>query len=276
MTDATAQTAAGADPAGASRPGSPRVWSEPDLADPHARDDKAHRVERMFAAIARAYDLNNRVHSLGLDQLWRRAAVEAADLGPGETAVDVACGTGDLTEQLARRAAKVGAKRVIGLDFTRPMLDLARVKRATRPSAVSGRIEYMWADAHSLPLRDASVDAVTIAYGIRNVQRPAEALAEFARVLRPGGRLVILEFDRPSNPLIRLGHEFYTHRVMPVTATILSGDRSGAYRYLPKSVETFLTRENLLGLIADAGLTGATARSLTLGVCACYRAVKPG
>lgn len=248
------------------------AWSAPDLVNPHAKGDKAERVERMFSAIANAYDLNNRVHSLGLDQLWRRAAVRAAGLEEGQVAADVACGTGDLAEMLA----KTPARRVIGLDFTPAMLDVARLKRATRPGALAGKIEYLWADAHNLPLRDNSIDALTIAYGIRNVQRPAEALAEFARVLKPGGRLIILEFDRPANPLVRAGHEFYTHRVMPLTATLISGDRSGAYRYLPKSVETFLDRGTLVDLIEGAGLGEVTVRSLTLGVCACYRAVKPG
>ncbi|MEM7755814.1 MAG: bifunctional demethylmenaquinone methyltransferase/2-methoxy-6-polyprenyl-1,4-benzoquinol methylase UbiE [Planctomycetota bacterium] len=248
-----------------------RVWAEGDLADLHAKDDKAQRVEKMFAAIAGAYDLNNRLHSLGLDQLWRRAAVRAAALEEGQVAADIACGTGDLTEMLA----KTPARRVIGLDFTNAMLAYAREKRATRPGALAGKIEYLWADAHRLPLRDSSIDALTIAYGIRNVQRPGEALKEFARVLKPGGRLVILEFDRPANPVVRMGHEFYTHRVMPLTATLISGDRSGAYRYLPKSVETFLTRDTLVGLIEEAGLATVTVRSLTFGVCACYRGVKP-
>ena len=248
-----------------------RVWADPDLANLHARDDKAQRVEKMFSAIAGAYDLNNRVHSFGLDQLWRRAAVRAAALEEGQTAADIACGTGDLTEMLAATPAR----RVIGLDFTPAMLDLARLKRARKPGVIAGKVEYMWADAHKLPLRDESVDAITIAYGIRNVQRPAEAIAEFARVLRPGGRLVVLEFDRPSNPLVRAGNDLYTQRIMPLTATLLSGDRSGAYRYLPKSVETFLSRETLVGLMTDAGLVDVTVRSLTFGVCACYRAVKP-
>ncbi len=247
------------------------AWTAPDLANPHAREDKAERVRNMFAAIAGAYDLNNRLHSLGLDQLWRQAAVRAASIQPGDTVADIACGTGDLTELLARTEAS----RVIGLDFTREMLDLARVKRATRPSAQAGKLEYLWADAHHLPLADSSIDALTIAYGIRNVQRPADALQEFARVLRPGGRLVILEFDRPRNPLVRFGNDLYCSKVMPWTATLISGDRSGAYRYLPKSVETFLSREDMLALLQEAGLTGATAQSLTLGVCAVYRAVKP-
>jgi demethylmenaquinone methyltransferase/2-methoxy-6-polyprenyl-1,4-benzoquinol methylase len=246
------------------------AWTSNDLADAHARADKADRVQRMFAAIAGAYDLNNRVHSFGLDQLWRRAAVRAAGVGAGETVADVACGTGDLSELLARTPVA----RVIGLDFTPQMLDVARTRRATRPAAIAGKIEYLRADAHALPLRDASIDALTIAFGIRNVQDPRAVIREFARVLRPGGRLVILEFDRPRIAPIRWGHEFYTHRLMPWTATLLSGDRSGAYRYLPKSVEQFLSREEMLDAMRDAGLADASARSLTFGVCACYRGTK--
>jgi len=226
----------------------------------------------MFGAIARRYDLNNRVHSLWRDQAWRRRAVKRAQVRPGDAALDVACGTGDLTQALAR----AGAGSVIGLDFTPQMLDLARVKRGRLAGEVGGRIEYREGDAQALPFEDRRFDVLTIAFGIRNVQRPAAAMAEFARVLKPGGRLVILEFDRPAFPPMRWFNDIYSGWVMPRTATLISGDRSGAYRYLPKSVESFMTRQDMLGLMGEHGIEGARADTLTFGICACYHGVRGG
>lgn len=226
----------------------------------------------MFAAIARRYDLNNRVHSLWRDQAWRKRAVKRARVQPGDVALDVACGTGDLTQALAR----AGAERVIGLDFTPQMLDLARVKRERLSGDAGGRIEYLEGDAQALPFEDDAFDALTIAFGIRNVQRPERAVAEFARVVKPGGRLVILEFDRPGFAPMRWFNDFYSGWVMPRTATLISGDRSGAYKYLPKSVESFMSRPELLGLMAEHGFEGARADTLTFGICACYYGVRAG
>lgn len=247
------------------------AWTTQDLADPHARHDKAARVQSMFAAIAPAYDLNNRLHALWLDLLWRRAAVKAAAVQPGDTVLDVACGTGDLTHAFATGSP---AQRIIGVDYTQPMLVIAARKRRRLAQADSPRVEYRWADATDLPFDDASFDVVSIAFGIRNVQEPRRALAEFARVLRPGGRLVILEFDTPSFWPVRVLTRLYTAHVMPLTATIISGDRSGAYRYLPRSVERFWTRAEMSAAVAEAGFSRPTVRELTLGVCACYAAVR--
>ncbi len=251
------------------------AWT-PDLlaADPHARDDKPERVRAMFSAIAAKYDLNNRLHSFGLDQSWRKAVVGWAGITPETDAVDVACGTGDLTELIA----EAGARRVLGIDYTPAMLDVARVKSGR--SSKSGRPgraapEYRTGDATRLDLPDGSFDVLTIAFGIRNVGDPAAAIREFFRVLRPGGRLLVLEFSEPRNPVVRLGNRLYTRHLMPWTATLVSGDRSGAYRYLPKSVATFLTPDQLAGLAGDAGFTDLAIRPLTFGTCSIVRAVRP-
>lgn len=225
----------------------------------------------MFAAIAPAYDLNNRVHSLGIDQAWRRAAVRAAAIEPGQSVLDVACGTGDLTQALAARS---DAAEVVGLDFTVAMLNVARRKRERHPRA--DRIRYVEGDAMALPFDDASFDALTIAFGIRNVQDPSRAMAEFLRVLRPGGRLVILEFHRPRLRIVRFFNSVYTGRIMPATATLLARDRSGAYRYLPRSIGSFMEADQLMDAVARAGFPGATVRPLTLGLCWLHRAVRPG
>lgn len=240
-----------------------RVWDGRALANPHAVADKRTRVRRMFAAIAPSYDLNNRLHSLWQDQRWRRTAARLSELRPGETVVDVACGTGDLS--LAFAAA--GADCVIGVDFTHEMLPLARSKAA---EAGERRCRFIDGDAMALPLADQCADVVSIAFGIRNVARPEVALGEFRRILRPGGRAVILEFSLPTNPILRALYNFYFRRILPHTATLLSGDRTGAYRYLPESVNTFLGREQMMRMMGDAGFTAVRQHPLTFGVCVCY------
>lgn len=249
------------------------AWSNERLAgDPHADSEKARRVERMFAAIARRYDLNNRLHSFGRDQYWRRRAVELCDLKPGDDVLDVACGTGDLAEQFAR----AGARSVTGVDFTQAMLDLAIVKaRQLARSADQPLPRYEHGDAMNLRFDDGSFDVVSIAFGIRNVNDPAAALAEFHRVLRPGGRLVVLEFSTPRNPIVRFGNAVYCKRIMPLTATLIARDRSGAYKYLPRSIETFLDVQQMGQAIEAAGFSQVQAHPMTFGVCTAHVATRP-
>lgn len=245
-------------------------WSAETLAgDPHGRADKARRVKSMFASIAGSYDLNNRVHALGMDQRWRSVAVEMAGLAPGDRAVDVACGTDDLAIKLRERLpaeARGGGPSVVGVDFTFAMLPLA-VGKAERAADAA---RFVGGDAMRLPLPDGSADAVTIAFGLRNVADPAAAFAEFSRILRPGGRLVVLEFVEPKNPVIRLGNALYTRGLMPLSATLLSGDRSGAYRYLPRSVATFLDTAGVAELYRLSGFESHRSRSLNFGTVDCH------
>lgn len=246
------------------------IWTPDALRqDPHADAEKARKVQAMFGAIARHYDLNNRIHSFFQDQRWRRAAVDSAGIDAASRVLDVACGTGDLSEAIA----DAGAAEVVGLDFTPAMLEVARHKGESARRAV--RVQYVQGDAMALPFPDQSFDAVTIAFGIRNVARPAAAIAEFLRVLRPGGRLVVLEFADPANPLVRWGSDLYTKRIMPWTASLLARDRSGAYRYLPRSVSTFMPPAEFSALLARTGFQECTARPLTLGICVVHRAVRP-
>ncbi len=246
------------------------AWSDRDLAaNPHERSDKPERVRRMFAAIAKSYDLNNRVHSLWQDQMWRRFAVRQAEVKPTDIALDVACGTGDLSQAIA----KAGAAKVIGLDFTFEMLEIARHKVGGLPTTSNpDRITYIQGDAQQLPLADGSTDVVTIAFGIRNVLDPARAIREFRRVLRPGGRLVILEFAEPRLAPVRWFNSLYCRQIMPRTATWIAGDKSGAYKYLPKSVATFVTPEQMGGMMRDAGFVSIKTHSLSMGICMCYSA----
>ena len=245
-----------------------KAWDDKDLAgDVHANADKAARVRSMFAAIAPAYDLNNRLHSMWRDQSWRRFAVRAARIKGGESVVDVACGTGDLSLAFAKaldRAERGDAGgKVIGIDFTAEMLEIARVKKA------HPRVRYEQGDAQNLQLPDACADVVSIAFGIRNVQDVAKALREFRRILKPGGRLVILEFSEPRNALMRWFNNLYCRQIMPITATLISGDKSGAYKYLPRSVASFASPEELGSLARAAGFSDVRHTRLTMGICTC-------
>lgn len=266
------------------------AWDDKLLSNPHAVADKRSRVQRMFAAIAPSYDLNNRLHSLWQDQRWRKKAVKLAMLRPTDRVVDVACGTGDLSLAFARRLAAVrnrpiGNQQVIGIDFTFEMLPIARAKsnvpyfsgdaKYDPPNSYSQAIGYANGDALALPLPDACADVVSIAFGIRNVQDPAAACREFFRVLRPGGRLIILEFSLPENRLLRSGYNVYFRKILPRTATFISRDRTGAYKYLPESVNTFITRDRMMQMMTDAGFMSVQQFSLTFGVCVCYRGIKP-
>ena len=258
------------EPASESRKAPVPAWNASELAsDPHASSEKAGKVRRMFAAIANSYDLNNRLHSFGRDQAWRKIAVQLARVAPGDAVLDVACGTGDLSQAFARAGGEV-----VGGDFTPEMLDRAVIKARRLPE--DRRPSYVHADAMDLPFEDARFDVVSIAFGIRNVAAPARAMAEFHRVLRPGGRLVVLEFAEPRLAPIRWLNSLYTARIMPLTASLVARDRSGAYRYLPRSIETFLSPAALGRLAEDAGFRLEAQRALTFGVCVATLAVKDG
>lgn len=274
------------------------AWNDDLLRDPHHVADKRTRVQRMFAAIAPSYDLNNRLHSLWMDQRWRKTAVKLAKLKPTDRVVDVACGTGDLTIAFARGlvylqdpliALEKMSPLVVGIDFTYPMLPIASAKSwrvvGVRPDtrlrlttnsrwAMVGNVtRFINGDALSLPLSDASADVLSIAFGIRNVQDPAATIKEFRRVLRPGGRLIILEFSLPTNPVLRGLYNFYFRKILPRTATLISRDKTGAYKYLPESVNTFIGREQMMSMMTAAGFTEVEQHPLTFGVCICYRGV---
>ncbi len=240
------------------------VWDSPRLTDPHAAPDKANRVQRMFAAIAPSYDLNNRLHSLWRDQAWRRVAVDMTRVKTTDTVLDVACGTGDLAVAFARRRAQ----RIVGVDFVHPMLRIADRKSSGRAQA--SRISYAVGDAMHLPVADRSVDVVSIAFGLRNVADPRRVIEEFYRVLRPGGRLVILEFSLPRHPLMRWLYNLYFRHVLPRTATLVSGDKTGAYKYLPESVNTFIDRRVIVSLMTETGFTRVQQRPMTFGISVSY------
>lgn len=247
------------------------AWVDQELDSLHENADKHAKVRAMFNAIARSYDLNNRVHSLWRDQAWRKRCVLEACVKPGEDVLDCACGTGDLTQAFARYSK---ADRIVGSDYTPNMLDIARHKREHLHDRIQSRIEYQQADAQQLPFEDSSFDVVSIAFGIRNVQDPDKAMREFHRVLRPGGRLMILEFGQPAFPPMRWFNSFYCGTIMPRTATWIARDTSGAYKYLPRSVSSFKSREEMHASYRDAGFGELWSKPLTFGICNLYRGIK--
>ena len=253
------------------------LWTAEKLKNPHAASDKARRVRDMFAAISGSYDLNNRLFSLGIDRRWRRRAVKLSALKPLNIVIDVACGTGDLSICYAKALAQAQLlampqeeihPSVVGIDFTFEMLPPA--KRKSQVANPKLDIPFIAGDAMALPLPDACCDVVSIAFGIRNVTDPAAALAEFRRVLRPGGRVVVLEFSLPTNPAIRAVYNFYFNQVLTRAATVVSGDKTGAYHYLSASVNTFIGRSEMVELMRAAGFERVEQHPLTFGVAVCY------
>lgn len=218
----------------------------------------------MFGAIADRYDLMNRVMTMGRDQRWRTQAVEVSDLKDGDSALDVATGTGDLALLLAERVGPRG--HVVGVDFTPQMLRLARDKAARRGLNVT----FDGGDAHRLLYGDGSFRAVTCAFGVRNFEDRQAALSEMARVTAPGGRVVVLELTPPQNALARS----YMNEVIPRLGQLLARARD-AYTYLPESAEEFPTPYELGTMMQVAGLRKVTYRLLNFGTVALHWGTKP-
>jgi demethylmenaquinone methyltransferase/2-methoxy-6-polyprenyl-1,4-benzoquinol methylase len=200
------------------------------------------QVRAMFDRIARVYDLMNSVMTAGLHHRWRERAADLAGVGPGARALDVACGTGDLAIELARRAGPSG--QVVGADFSEAMLERARQK--------SSAVTWEWANALELPYPDAGFDAATVGFGARNFSDLDRGLAEMARVVRPGGRVVVLEITTPQRPPLSTFFSVWFDRIVPALGR-LAGD-SEAYTYLPSSVKRFPAPEELAARMSAVGL----------------------
>jgi len=223
---------------------------------------KREQVERMFDNISPKYDLLNRLFSLGIDQGWRRKVVRLVGREPVAHLLDVATGTADLA-----LLATTKADRVTGVDISEGMLSHGRTKVAKR--GLQDRIELIRADSAALPFPDDTFDAVTVAFGVRNFEHLEQGLREMRRVLKPGGRLFVLEFSKPQHTPMRQLFRFYFHRVMPAVGRSVSKD-SAAYTYLPKSVDAFPEGPAFLALMASAGLREGKADPLTGGIATLY------
>jgi demethylmenaquinone methyltransferase/2-methoxy-6-polyprenyl-1,4-benzoquinol methylase len=211
-------------------------------------------VRAMFDRIARRYDLVNTVLSGGTDGGWRRRAARATSLKPGGSALDVACGSGKLTAVLAGIAGPQG--RAVGLDFSPEMLEIARREHPG--------IEFLEGDALNLPFDETSFDASTIAFGLRNLSDPVRGLREMLRVVKPGGRAVVLEFVRPPKNLVGSAYRLYLRSLLPAIGGAISG-QPAAYRYLSDTVDSYRTPEELRGMAGAAGWSGVTYKDLAMG-----------
>ena len=235
----------------------------------HARPERGSEefsadVRGMFDRISGVYDLMNSAMSAGLHHEWRQRAVELADVGPGSDALDICCGTGDLALELRRRIGPDG--RVVGSDFSEPMLELARAKSGEQGLPV----EFGWADALDLPYGDDSFDAVTVGFGARNLADLDKGLGQMARVMRPGGRLVILEITRPSREPLSTFYSLWFDRLVPLLGQV-AGD-ADAYSYLPESVRSFPEPRELAAKIDAAGFTEIRWLLLAGGIIAIHSA----
>jgi demethylmenaquinone methyltransferase / 2-methoxy-6-polyprenyl-1,4-benzoquinol methylase len=215
----------------------------------------------MFDAIAGRYDLLNHLLSVGLDRRWRARAVDELRLGPRERLLDLCTGTGDLAIEAALRQPPPAV--IVGVDFAPAMLGRAREK--VRDRRLEATVTLSRGDAAMIPLRDASVDAAAIGFGIRNVERPEQACAELARVIRPGGRVAILEFGFPRIPGIRGLYRVYFRYLLPLVGRAVSRHQD-AYSYLPASVDAFQSPESFCALLESSGFVHARAVPLTMGI----------
>jgi demethylmenaquinone methyltransferase / 2-methoxy-6-polyprenyl-1,4-benzoquinol methylase len=222
------------------------------------------RVREMFDRISSSYDRMNMLMSGGRDGRWRRLAVRAAAVRPGDSAIDVCCGTGDLAVELRRAVGPSG--RVVGLDFAPQMLDVARRK--------SVAVEWVEGDALALPFQDDEFAAATVGFGVRNLADYARGFAEMARVVRPGGRVVCPEMSTPG-PVIRPFSRVWTDHGVPLMGRLVARD-PGAYRYLPASVHRFPPAGELVGIMRAAGLSDVSFKRLMLGVVALHVGTVPG
>lgn len=226
-------------------------------------------MRAVFSGIARRYDLFNTLSSLGLDRHWRQAAVKAARLRPGSRVLDLCCGTGELALALARQGKSA---EVVATDFTPAMLDIARRKTADAKTLPT-RISFAVADAHDLQFDDASFDVVTVAFGVRNLADRAANFADVLRVLKPGGRYVVLEFTRPPTRVWRGLYKVYLGTVLPALGALLTNDRA-AYEYLNESIRRFPAQPALAAELRSAGYSAISWTDLTGGIVSIHLAVK--
>ena len=208
----------------------------------------------MFDRIAHRYDTINTVLSAGTDSGWRRRAARETGLAPGGSALDIACGSGKLTADLARLAGAAG--RVVGLDFSPQMLEVARREHP--------RLEFLEGDALNLPFEDASFDASTIAFGLRNLADPVRGLREMLRVVKPSGRVVVLEFVRPPRGLVGGAYRIYLRTLLPAVGGLISG-QAAAYRYLSDTIDSYHTPGELADMAMQAGWSDVRVRGLAMG-----------
>ena len=222
--------------------------------------DKAEKVQGVFSSVASKYDVMNDFMSLGIHRFWKDAMMDWLAPRGGQLLLDVAGGTGDISFRFLKRTRNAHATV---LDLTGPMLAEGRKRAAT--AGISGQLDWVVGDAMALPFEDQTFDVYTISFGIRNVTNPKKALAEAYRVLKPGGRIMVLEFSHIPNDLLQWCYDKYSFNVIPRLGQIIARDRS-SYQYLVESIRKFPNQENFLNLVNEAGFENTKYRNLTMGV----------
>ena len=225
---------------------------------------KAGKVQNVFTSVASKYDIMNDVMSVGIHRIWKEAMMDWLAPRPGQKLLDVAGGTGDISFKFLKRS---GSGHATVLDITENMLIEGRKRAET--DQILDRLDWIVGDAMFLPFADNSFDVYTISFGIRNVTQPQEALNEAFRVLRPGGRLMVLEFSQIPVPLAQKAYDLYSFNVIPTMGKLIANDRS-SYQYLVESIRKFPDQETFLSMVQQAGFENASYRNLSLGIAALH------
>ncbi len=233
------------------------------------RDEKAGLVRGVFDSVAGRYDLMNDLMSAGVHRLWKRFTIELSAVRPGQRVLDIAGGTGDLTAKFSKLVGPEG--QVILADINASMLAVGRDKLID--SGTIGNVETVQCDAQFLPFPDDSFDCITIAFGLRNVTDKDMALRSMERILRPGGRLLVLEFSKPINPLLERAYDTYSFKVLPFMGHLVTNDAE-SYRYLAESIRKHPDQETLLGMMEEAGFVDCQYHNMTGGIVAVHRGIK--
>lgn len=235
-----------------------------------AVEEKQAKVAEVFHSVAAKYDLMNDLMSFGVHRLWKRITIDMSGVRPGNRVLDLAGGTGDLTRKFSKIVGPSG--KVVLADINSSMLNVGR-DRLTDQGYV-GNIEYVQANAECLPFEDNSFDVITIAFGLRNVTDKDAALRSMARCLKPGGRLLVLEFSKPTNPLMSKAYDLYSFTALPFMGKVVTNDAE-SYKYLAESIRMHPDQETLKSMMEDAGLVRCSYHNMTSGVVALHRGIKP-
>lgn len=233
------------------------------------KEEKAGRVREVFDSVASRYDLMNDLMSGGMHRLWKRFTIELSSVRPGQTVLDIAGGTGDLAAKFSQRVGPDG--HVILADINAAMLSVGRDRLIDKGAL--NNISVSQADAQFLPYADNSIDCITIAFGLRNVTDKALALRSMHRVLKPGGRLLVLEFSKPTSPLLSQVYDAYSFSALPFMGKLITDD-ADSYRYLAESIRKHPDQKTLLDMVEDAGFVDCKYHNMTGGIVAIHRGVK--
>ncbi len=233
------------------------------------KEDKVSMVAGVFHSVAKQYDIMNDLMSFGIHRLWKRFTIDASGVRPGNKVLDLAGGTGDLTAKFSQLVGKQG--KVVLADINSSMLNVGRDK--LRDKGLVQNIDYVQANAQYLPFEDNTFDIVTIAFGLRNVTDKDMALRSIYRVLKPGGRLLVLEFSKPEHELINKAYDFYSFNILPKIGELVAKD-GDSYQYLAESIRMHPDQETLKTMLDNAGFEQTTFKNLTGGVVALHKGYK--